>query len=329
MTWIPTPFAGYSCEFSPFHGNLLAVSTAQYYGIVGNGRLQIFDLAAPGGAPAPVADFLTKDGVYDCSWSEANEHVIATAQGDGTVKLFDMSRPQGPIMSLEEHTAEVYNVDWNTNTNQLISSAAWDHTVKVWDVMQGVCIQTLTAHQQIAYAAIWSPARPMCLATVAGDAMLHIQDLNVGNVPVQSIQAHQHEILTVDWNKYNENVVVTGSVDKTIRVFDLRNLQGPLQVLHGHQLAVRRVKCHPHHENQLVSASYDMSVNMWDLNMGQMIQHFDHHTEFVLGCDLSLFEDNLLATCAWDRTVCVWNCLQGPPPRAPPGMAQPVPKPPQ
>eukprot|EP00441_Pelagodinium_beii_P011707 CAMPEP_0197682110 /NCGR_PEP_ID=MMETSP1338-20131121/95987_1 /TAXON_ID=43686 ORGANISM="Pelagodinium beii, Strain RCC1491" /NCGR_SAMPLE_ID=MMETSP1338 /ASSEMBLY_ACC=CAM_ASM_000754 /LENGTH=71 /DNA_ID=CAMNT_0043263535 /DNA_START=1 /DNA_END=213 /DNA_ORIENTATION=+ len=71
--------------------------------------------------------------------------------------------------------------------------------------------------------------------------MLHIQDLNVGEVPVQSIQAHQHEILTVDWNKYNEFMVVTGSVDKTIRTFDLRNLTQPVQVLHGHQLAVRRV----------------------------------------------------------------------------------------
>mmetsp|Transcript_14592 Transcript_14592/g.37770 ORF Transcript_14592/g.37770 Transcript_14592/m.37770 type:complete len:329 (+) Transcript_14592:76-1062(+) len=327
MSWLPTGFAGYSCEFSPFHGNLIAVGTAQYYGIVGNGRLHVYDLNAPGG-PQPVADFLTKDGVYDCAWSEANEHVIATAQGDGTVKLFDWTRPGGPIMSLEEHTAEVYGVDWNLNTKQLISSAAWDNTVKVWDVVQGVCVRTFRAHQQIAYAAIWAPARPMCLASVAGDAMLHIQDLAVGDMPVQSIQAHQHEILTCDWNKYNDFQVVTGSVDKTIRTFDLRNLTGPVQVLHGHQLAVRRVKCHPHCDNQIVSASYDMSAKVWDTNMGQMINHFDHHTEFVLGLDISLFQENLIATAAWDRTVCVWNCTQGPPPPRPPGMGQPVPRPP-
>lgn len=328
MPWTATPFAGYSCEFSPFHPNLLAVSTAQYYGIVGNGRLHVFDISAPGGVVQPVCDWITKDGVYDCAWSEANEHVIATAQGDGTVKLFDWTQPAGPIMSLEEHTAEVYGVDWNLNTKNLVSSAAWDHTVKVWDVMQGVCVRTYLAHKQIAYAAIWAPARPMCLATVAGDAMLHIQDLSApGPMPVQSIQAHQHEILTVDWNKYNEFMLVTGSVDKTLRVFDLRNLTGPVQILHGHQLAVRRVKTHPHHESQLVSASYDMSVNVWDLNVGQMIQHFDHHTEFVLGVDLSLFEENLMATAAWDRTCCVWNWLQGPPPPPPPGMLQ-MPRPP-
>lgn len=322
MSWIPTPFAGYSVEFSPFRGNLLAVGTAQYYGIVGNGRLHIYDIAGPGGAVTPVCEWLTRDGVYDCAWSEANEHVILTAQGDGSLKLFDWTRPQGPIMSLEGHAAEVYGVDWNMNTKELVSSASWDHAVKVWDVMQGVCIRSLQYHSQIAYAAIWSPSRPMCLASVGGDAMLHIVDLNVGDVPVQSIQAHQHEILTVDWNKYNDFMVVTGSVDKTVRLFDLRNPTVPVQMLHGHHLAVRRVKTHPFSESQLVSASYDMSVNLWDMNMGQIIQHYTHHSEFVLGVDFSLFEENLLATTAWDRTTCVWNCAKGPPPPPPPGMRQ-------
>merc|ERR1712060_222670 len=105
---------------------------------------------------------------------------------------------------------------------------------------------------------------------------------------------------------------------KTLRVFDLRRLTSPLQMLHGHQLAVRRVKAHPHFDNQLVSVSYDMSVKMWDLNMGQAIQNFTHHTEFVLGVDLSLFEENLLATAAWDRSACLWNIVEGRPPDPPP-----------
>lgn len=330
MSWIGTGFAGYSCEFSPFHANLIAVGTAQYYGIVGNGKLHVYDMS--GGQAVPIAEWLTNDGVYDVAWSEGNEHVLATGQGDGTVKLFDWARPGVPIMSLHEHKAEVYGVDWNMNTKQLISSASWDNTVKVWDVMQGVCVQTYMSHQKIAYAAIWSPARPACLATVAGDAMLHIQDLNVPN-PVASIQAHQHEILTVDWNKYNENLLITGSVDKQIRMFDLRNLTAPVQVFHGHQLAVRRVKMHPHCESQFVSCSYDMSVNVWDMNMGQMINHFGHHSEFVLGLDISLFQENLIASAAWDRSVCVWNCVQGPPPGPRPmgigGQAPPPQGPPQ
>lgn len=327
MARLETQYAGYTCEFSPFHGNLLAVGTSQYYGIVGNGRLYVFDVQAQ----QPVCDWLTQDGVYECAWSEGNEHVLATAQGDGTVKLFDWTQPQGPILSLNAHTAEIYGLDWNLNNKSLVSSASSDRLVKVWDMQAGGEVQSFAVHQAIAYSAIWAPAREACLATVGGDAMLHILDLQAGPQPVQSLQAHQHEILTVDWNKYNEFQVVTGSVDKTIRVFDLRRFSAPLQVLHGHQLAVRRVKTHPHCEHQLVSVSYDMSVKVWDINMGQIVQNFDNHTEFVLGVDLSLFEENLIATSAWDHSTCVWN-LQGPPPPrrhrvgAPPMGAAPQPQ---
>lgn len=322
MAWVSTPFCGYSVEFSPFRGNLLAVGTAQYFGIVGNGRLQVVDMGAPGGMPAPVCEWMTRDGVYDVAWSEENEHVIASAHGDGSVKLYDMKNPQGPIASYEEHGAEVYGVDWNLNLRQLIASASWDRTIKVWDVVQCRCVGTYPAHTNIAYAAIWAPTKPAVLASVAGDAMLHIMDVNAGMQPVQSIQAHQHEVLTVDWSKYNEFVVVTGSVDKTLRVFDLRNPSGPTQILYGHQLAVRRVKTHPHFENLIMSCSYDMSANLWDISMGQMVQHYDHHTEFVLGVDFNLFDENLVATASWDRTVCIWNCGQGRPPPPPPGVIQ-------
>lgn len=65
---------------------------------------------------------------------------------------------------------------------------------------------------------------------------------------------------------------------------------------------------------------------MWDISMGQLVQSFDHHQEFVLGLDFSLFEDNLMASGSWDRTVCTWNHEIGPPPPCPPGFAQPAPK---
>merc|ERR1711918_192383 len=113
MSRIQLPFAGFSCEFSPFRQGLVAVGTGQYYGIVGNGRVHVFNLE--GGAVVPVCDWLTQDGCYDTAWSEENEHVLATAHGDGTVKLFDWTQPQGPIMSLKEHTAETSSVDWNLN----------------------------------------------------------------------------------------------------------------------------------------------------------------------------------------------------------------------
>lgn len=48
---------GAQVEFSPFVENLIAVGTAQYFGIVGNGRQYIYEML-PSGAMAPVRPLL-------------------------------------------------------------------------------------------------------------------------------------------------------------------------------------------------------------------------------------------------------------------------------
>ena len=50
-----------------------------------------------------------------------------------------------------------------------------------------------------------------------------------------------------------------------------------------------------------------MSVKVWDISMGQMVQSFDHHREFILGLSLSNFEPGLVVSGSWDRCMCVWN----------------------
>ena len=44
-----------------------------------------------------------------------------------------------------------------------------------------------------------------------------------------------------------------------------------------------------------------------------LIQKCDHHSEFVLGFDFNLFVEGLVASCAWDRYVSIWN-INDPPP---------------
>jgi len=107
-----TPFNGYSVEFSPFDESRLACATAQHFGIIGNGKQHILDVQK--GRVVEINQFDTRDGLYDCSWSEENENHIAAASGDGSIKLWDVAAPhRQPIKSYQEHTSEVYSVDWN------------------------------------------------------------------------------------------------------------------------------------------------------------------------------------------------------------------------
>ena len=74
-------------EFSPFEDNKIAVSTAQHFGIIGNGKQYVLELAPGGAGMREVCSFDTRDGVYDCTWSECNENHLVTASGDGSVKM--------------------------------------------------------------------------------------------------------------------------------------------------------------------------------------------------------------------------------------------------
>eukprot|EP00164_Ancoracysta_twista_P009899 GFYU01014777.1.p1 GENE.GFYU01014777.1~~GFYU01014777.1.p1 ORF type:complete len:314 (-),score=73.51 GFYU01014777.1:17-958(-) len=297
-------YAGYSVEFSPFEEHKVACAAAQHYGIIGNGKLFIYE--NPGGAGlVETRSFDTQDGLYDCTWSEENENYIATGSGDGSIKLWDLSSPANPARSFQEHSREVYSVDWNLVSKDTFVSGSWDESIKVWNPNNHMSLTTYREHKYCIYATVWSPRYESVFASASGDYTLKIWDVNQPR-SVQTINAHDQEILTCDWNKYSENVIATGSVDKTVKLWDLRNVRTPMVVLHGHEFAVRRIKFSPHSETALASVSYDMSTIIWDTKLpNPMVNRMDNHTEFVVGLDWNLFIEGQVATCGWDENVFV------------------------
>ena len=92
---LQTPgFAHYAAAWSPFHPNYLAIASSANYGIVGNGRAHIVSLR-PGQGPLPTLNlekyYATQDGLYDVAWSEIHENQLATASGDGSIRLWDIT----------------------------------------------------------------------------------------------------------------------------------------------------------------------------------------------------------------------------------------------
>lgn len=308
MPQFRTQFNGYSVSFSPFQPNRLAVSTSQNFGIIGNGRQYVLELA-PNGQLMEVAAFDTADGLYDCCWSEDNENILVSASGDGSVKVWDLSAPPGanPLRSFEEHPREVYSVGWNLVRRDCFLSASWDFTAKLWSLGHPQSLRTFAEHGCCLYCATWNPSAAEVFATASGDCTVKIWDTRQP-FSTLTMPVHDYEVLTCDWNKYNDCLLATGSVDKTIRVWDVRNPSQPLNIIAGHSYAVRRVKWSPHSETVLYSCSYDMTLAMWDMAAPQepLVRRWDQHSEFVVGLDVSSLVDGLIASTGWDEWVYVW-----------------------
>jgi peroxin-7 len=79
--------------------------------------------------------------------------------------------------------------------------------------------------------------------------------------------------------------------------------------MQGHGYAVRRAKFSPHVPNVLASVSYDMSCRIWEIQSGTGICKLVHgdHSEFVFGVDWSLFNPGMIATCAWDEKIHIFQ----------------------
>ncbi|KAK9466079.1 WD40-repeat-containing domain protein [Lipomyces arxii] len=333
-----TGFNGYAVQYSPFFDSKLACAASANFGLVGNGRLYILGLTPSG----IVAErwFDTQDGLFDCAWSEIHENHVVTATGDGSVKLFDIALNDFPIQSWREHTREVFSTNWNLVEKTTFCTASWDGFIKVWSPARPQSISTLqprNAPLSCTYTASYSPYNATLIASGSSDSNLRLWDPRVGNFPTNSIIAHNGaEILSLDWNKYRPEVLATSSVDRTIKVWDIRFLNrssptphgvganaSPINEFLGHEYAIRKISWSPHSPELLLSVSYDMTARIWEdrtaLNKtataltrvyhgGGLRGVWDKHSEFVVGCDWSLWgTEGWACTVGWDEMVWVWD----------------------
>ncbi|CAJ0847837.1 270_t:CDS:10 [Entrophospora sp. SA101] len=184
-------------QFSPFFENKMACVTAANFGLVGNGRLFIINTGVGPNGIDLEKFYDTQDGLFDCCWSELNEHQIVTASGDGSIKLWDITLMEFPIMNWHEHSREVFSVNWNLIKKDCFISGSWDSSIKLWRPELRQSILTYNEHTNCVYSTIWSPYNPDIFGPVSGDQLMKIWDTKVPTKSVQTIHGHLYEILFI------------------------------------------------------------------------------------------------------------------------------------
>lgn len=292
-------FNGYAVQYSPFFDSKIAVASAANFGLVGNGRLYILNLT-PQGTIEPQAMFDTQDGLFDLAWSEVHENHVVTANGDGDIKLFDITTGSAggggkfPIQVYHEHQREVFSVNWNLAEKSLFCSSSWDGTIKVWTANRPNSILTLHAppasttpvvppqvpqqHQTpplshtpahapsspaCIHAAKFSPHSPHLLASAHADSHIRTWDTRAPSPLAQDFFAHAGtEALALDWNKYRPTVLASAGVDKAVKIWDLRMVPSHTPATAGIPAAPTPTS-YPAPANELLGHDYAVRSVAW------------------------------------------------------------------
>lgn len=286
-------YNGYGIQYSPFFDSKIAVATAANYGLVGNGRLYILNIE-PNGAITNQISWETQDGLFDVAWSEIHENQVSVASGDGSIKLFDITVGEFPVMNWKEHTREVFSINWNLVDKLSFVSASWDGTMKVWSPQRNESLLTLNpgstdyttrtssaappppplSHQpnhqsntvNCIYNAAFSPHSPSTIISCNGSSHVQIWDIRQPRpLQVDYIAHGGLEALSCDWNKYKPTIVASAGTDKSIRVWDLRMINGVDQSSNMPSYSTRG----PTPMNELLGHEFAVRKVQWSPHNGQ------------------------------------------------------------
>ncbi|RMC01975.1 hypothetical protein DUI87_21137 [Hirundo rustica rustica] len=161
-------------------------------------------------------------------------NLLASCSDDMTLKIWSMKQ-DSCVHDLQAHNKEIYTIKWsptgpgtnNPNANLMLASASFDSTVRLWDVDRGICIHTLTKHQEPVYSVAFSPDGRY-LASGSFDKCVHIWNTQTGAL-VHSYRG-TGGIFEVCWNAAGDKVGASASDGSNLQ-FQLGWLQQRL--VHG------------------------------------------------------------------------------------------------
>jgi WD40 repeat protein/tRNA A-37 threonylcarbamoyl transferase component Bud32 len=286
-------------------------------------------------------------GVRSVAFS-ADGRRLASASGDGTVKLWDAATGQ-VTRTFMGHTDDVHSVAFSADGRRLASASA-DQTVKVWDAETGQEIRTLTGHTEGVRSVAFSPDDRR-LASAGWHGTVKLWDAATGQV-TRTLTGHTdggsnvafspdgQRLASADWDgtvrlwdaftgqevrtlAHTEGVSsVAFSADGrrlasagcwgTVKVWDAATGQETRTLtghITGHTGWVWSVAFSPD-GRRLASARDDQTVKLWDAETGQEIRTLRGHTDIVWSVAFSP-DGQRLASASADQTVKLWNTATG------------------
>jgi ribosome assembly protein RRB1 len=125
--------------------------------------------------------------VEDVKWSPNEEHILASASADGTIRIWD-ARKKGSVLTFKASKVDVNCISWNPKATQFIVSGDDSGVLRIWD-MRAVTKSTnlgavepvgqFTYHKDQITSVEWAPNDDTMFAATSADDQTTIWDLSV------------------------------------------------------------------------------------------------------------------------------------------------------
>ena len=241
-----------------------------------------------------------KGTVFDVAWSPDGKK-IATASGDGTIKLWNSNgKYLKDIISNKEN--EFYSVSFSPDGEYI--AFAEDNTVKILN-LQGEKPKTLGKQEDkdLVWSVAWSPDGNI-IATANNGKIVRFW--NKQGKLLEKPKDYKPLVKDKTWNPKG-NIIASASKDNSVK---LTNKQGKQpQTLRGHDGSIKSVKFSPG-GTKIATASEDNTVRIWSLSEKELKKlKGDNQAEFW---SVAWSPDGkTIASGRADDTVKIWTKKDG------------------
>jgi len=282
-----------------------------------------------GGSASPAPERGTLLRAYDvhASWVvavtwEPNGTRIASAGGDGTVRVWDAETGEG-LFTYRGHTrllnvaniqATVYTVAWAPEGLR-IASAGDGTQVQVWNATTGQILTRYQGHSGLlsnVFAIAWSPDGKRIVSacsTIGLDKTLHLWDTVTGQLlnrySVPSGLMPNFSVLSVAWSPDGTRIAATCE-GKVIRVWNTET--GHLASTYRFRSDMASHIAWSPDSRYLAAALTDHTAQVWDTFTGTVVGIYHGHTQGVRYIAWSP-DGTAIATASNDRKVHIWEPL--------------------
>jgi WD40 repeat protein len=247
------------------------------------------------------------DGVRTIAYSP-DGRTLASADFDGTVRLWDTKARTTLGEPFRAHTNEVWGLSFSPDGGTL-ASASFDGTVRLWNVEdQRPLGAPIDADVGAVRSVTFSPDG-RTVAFGGSDDSVRIWDVRAGKAARPPLRGHRSSVMAVAFSP-DGRTLASGGADLTVRLWDLRTRKQGGRALDGHTGTIVSVAFSPDGRT-LASSDLAGDVRLWDVETREPLgEPLQSETGQVWGVAFSP-DGRTLASSGFDGTVRLWGVQAG------------------